>query len=222
MANNVTFWFDVSCPFCWITSRWIKEVEKVRDISVTWVPMSLSVLNDGRDELPQDYKDKMKANWGPARVFAAVATEQPDRVDALYTAMGTRIHNQGEGGKQGYGAYDAIIADALEDVGLPASYAAVANTETWDNALAAFHATAMDAVGNDVGTPVVKLGDTAFFWPRTHPNPAWRRSRNAFRRILPAGGLSTLLRDQTHPNRKPPVRLKLNRYRLHFQICAYT
>lgn len=165
MANNVTFWFDVSCPFCWITSRWIKEVEKVRDISVTWVPMSLSVLNEGCDELPEDYKEKMKANWGPARVFAAVATEQPDRVDALYTAMGTRIHNQGEGGKQGYGAYDAIIAEALEDVGLPASYAAVANTDTWDDTLTAFHTTAMDAVGNDVGTPVVKLGDTAFFGP---------------------------------------------------------
>lgn len=222
MANNVTFWFDVSCPFCWITSRWIKEVEKVRDISVIWVPMSLSVLNDGRDELPQDYKDKMKANWGPARVFAAVATEQPDRVDALYTAMGTRIHNQGEGGKQGYGAYDAIIADALEDVGLPASYAAVANTDTWDNAPRRIPRHRHGRSRKRRWNPRSQTRRHRIFRPRTHPNPAWRRSRNTFRRILPAGGLSTLLRDQTLPNRKPPVRLKLNRYRLHFQICAYT
>ena len=72
MSEKVTFWFDVSCPFCWITSRWIKEVEQVRDITIDWVPMSLSVLNDGRD-LDPDYMKKMEANWGPARVFAAVA-----------------------------------------------------------------------------------------------------------------------------------------------------
>ena len=72
MSEKVSFWFDVSCPYCWVTSRWIKEVEKVRDIEVEWIPMSLSVLNEGRDYLPEDYRRKMEANWGPARVFAAV------------------------------------------------------------------------------------------------------------------------------------------------------
>ena len=120
MTQKVTFWFDVSCPFCWLTSRWVKEVEKVRDISVDWVPMSLSVLNDGRD-LPTDYASKMEANWGPARVFAKVKAEAPEKIDELYTAMGTLIHPGGESGKQGFGAYDAVIAQALEKVGLDAS-----------------------------------------------------------------------------------------------------
>ncbi|MCZ9310020.1 DsbA family protein [Corynebacterium uberis] len=162
-TQAVTFWFDVSCPFCWQTSRWIKEVEKVRDITVDWVPMSLSVLNEGRD-LDPAYMGKMKANWGPARVFAAVKTEHPDKVDELYTAMGTIVHPGGESAKGGYGAYKQVIADALEQVGLP-EYAAVAETEDWDDALRAFHQGAMDAVGDEVGTPVIKLGDTAFFGP---------------------------------------------------------
>ena len=88
MTEHVTFWFDTTCPFCWQTSRWIKEVEKVRDIEIEWVPMSLAVLNDGRD-IPEDYAAMMEANWGPARVFAKVKQEQPEKVDELYTAMGT-------------------------------------------------------------------------------------------------------------------------------------
>lgn len=164
MSENVTFYFDVSCPFCWQTSRWIKEVEKVRDIEVEWVPMSLAVLNDGRD-LPADYARKMEANWGPARVFAKVKAEEPGKVDELYTVMGELVHPGGEGGKEGYGAYDAVIAEALEKVGLPASFAEVANTSDDDDLLRGYHQQAMDAVGDDVGTPVVKLGDTAFFGP---------------------------------------------------------
>lgn len=113
MTTPVKFWFDASCPFAWATSRWIKEVEKVRDIAVEFEPMSLSVLNDGRD-LDPEYMEMMEANWGPARVFAKVKTEQPEKVDELYTAMGTLIHAKGNGGKKGDGGYDGIIAQALE------------------------------------------------------------------------------------------------------------
>ncbi|SIS51296.1 Predicted dithiol-disulfide isomerase, DsbA family [Corynebacterium appendicis CIP 107643] len=164
MTEQVTFWFDVACPFCWQTSRWMKEVEKVRDVNVEWVPMSLAVLNDGAD-IPADYAKAMEANWGPARVFAKVKAEAPEKIDELYTAMGTLVHPGGEGGKKGYGAYDEIIAKALEEVGLDASYADVANTDDYDEKLRGYHQGAMDAVGDEVGTPVLKLGDTAFFGP---------------------------------------------------------
>lgn len=168
--REVKFFFDVSCPFCWITSRWIKEAEQVRDLAIDWVPMSLSVLNEGRDYLPADYQAKMEANWNPARMFARVKQENPDKVDALYTALGTKLHNEGQGGKQGYGAYDELATAALIEVGLLPAGATVADAASYfssdnDEALRAFHAQAMAKVGDEVGTPVVQLGDTAFFGP---------------------------------------------------------
>ncbi|MEJ4094444.1 disulfide bond formation protein DsbA [Corynebacterium accolens] len=164
MTTPVKFWFDASCPFAWATSRWIKEVEKVRDIAVEFEPMSLSVLNDGRD-LDPEYMEMMEANWGPARVFAKVKTEQPEKVDELYTAMGTLIHAKGNGGKKGDGGYDEFIAQALEQVGLPADFAGVAHTEEYDEKLREYHHNGISSVGDEVGTPVIKLGDTAFFGP---------------------------------------------------------
>ena len=164
MTQQVKFWFDVSCPFAWQTSRWMKEVEKVRDIEIEWVPMSLAVLNDGRD-IPEDYAAMMEANWGPARVFAKVKEEAPEKVDELYTAMGTLVHPGGESMKKGYGAYDEVIAKALAEVGLPEHFAEVANTSDADDLLRGYHATAIEAVGDDVGTPVVSLNGTAFFGP---------------------------------------------------------
>lgn len=164
MAEKVTFWFDCVCPFAWVTSRWIKEVEKVRDIEVTFQPMSLSVLNEGRDLSPQ-YLASMEAAWGPARVAAHVAVNAPDKLEAYYDAMGERIHNQGEGGKTGAGAYSDIIAAALADAALPADYAAAAESKECEEKLREFHAAAIDEVGDEVGTPVIKLGDTAFFGP---------------------------------------------------------
>ena len=164
MTTPVKFWFDASCPFAWATSRWIKEVEKVRDITVEFEPMSLSGLNDGRD-LDPEYMEMMEANWGPARVFAKVKTEQPEKVDELYTAMGTLIHAKGNGGKKGDGGYDEIIAQALEQVGLPADFAEVARTEEYDEKLSEYHHNGISSVGDEVGTPVIKLGDTAFFGP---------------------------------------------------------
>lgn len=165
----VTLYFDAICPFAWVTSRWIKEVEAVRDIKVTFAPMSLAVLNEGRD-LPEEYAAGMEAAWGPALVAAAVATKDPEKVDALYTALGTRIHDQGQGGRQGEGGYEDLIAEVLEEVGLSADYAEAAKVrgdgeDSWEPALRSYQSTAISKVGDDVGTPVVELSGRAFFGP---------------------------------------------------------
>lgn len=167
MADRDTadFWFDPLCPWAWMTSRWMLEVEKVRPVDVRWHVMSLSILNDGRD-VSEDYQELMRKGRGPVRVVnAARELHGPEHVLPLYTAMGNRIHPGGEED------FDKVIAGALQEVGLPAELAAQATSAEHDESLHASHRAGIEQVGEDVGTPIIAVNGVAFFGPVVTPAP---------------------------------------------------
>jgi 2-hydroxychromene-2-carboxylate isomerase len=162
---SVEMWFDPICPWAWLTSRWLMEVEQVRDVDVTWSVMSLAVLNDGR-ELPSEYRSMMERSWGPVRVLAAAARDHgPTVTKPLFDAMGTRIHLGGEDD------YLKVIAAALQEVGLPADLLGFATTSDVDDEVRASHDRAIALVGEEVGTPVIAMAGSAFFGPVVTPAP---------------------------------------------------
>jgi 2-hydroxychromene-2-carboxylate isomerase len=172
--TSAEFWFDPLCPWAWMTSRWMMQVEDVRPVDVTWSVMSLAVLNEGRD-LPDSYREMMDRAWGPVRVIIAAAAEHGDKViKPLYDAMGTRRH---PGGQQDWAT---IIAESLAEVGLPAELADVAGTDEVDALLRESHAEGIGLVGEDVGTPVVAIDGVGFFGPVITPAPTGEAAGRLF------------------------------------------
>jgi protein-disulfide isomerase-like protein with CxxC motif len=166
MATTADFWFDPACPWAWITSRWMLEVEKVRDVRVRWHVMSLAILNGGRDELPEKYREAMKLTWGPVRVCtAAEQSHGSDVLLPLYTAMGNQFHVTKAPRER------ATVEAALTDAGLPTGLADAMDDTSYDEAIARSHQEGMDPVGEDVGTPVIHVAGNAIFGPVVTPAP---------------------------------------------------
>ena len=145
------------------------EVEQVRPVRTDWRIMSLAYLNlvqhEGKDLSPE-YLERMAQAWGPIRVVAAAAKERGnDVLGPIYTAIGTRFHNEGRREDP------AVITEALEEVGLPASLASAAQSDEFDEQIKASHNEAFDVVGTDVGTPVIGIRGQVIFGPVITPAP---------------------------------------------------
>ncbi|MDA8282930.1 MAG: disulfide bond formation protein DsbA [Actinomycetota bacterium] len=202
-ASRVDLWVDPICPYAWMTSRWLLEVERVRSITVRFHVMSLSVLNDGRQDLPERYRRLLDVGWGPVRV--AIAAEQAhgqEVLRALYGALGTSLHPQGRDiGRD-------LYLDALSDVGLPTSLADAAESTDFDQALRASHHAGMDPVGDDVGTPVIHApgpdGEpVAFFGPVVIPAPKGEAAGRLWDGVLLVAGTDGFFELKRSRTREP-------------------
>ena len=162
----VDFWFDALCPWAWITSRWMLEVQQVRPVEVTWHAMSLAVLNEGKADMPERYQELMAQAWGPMRVV--IAAEQkfgPSVVEPLYTALGNRFHLEKAPKDR------PTIEAALAEAGLPADLADAMDSTEYDDALRASHREGIERVGYEVGTPIISVNGTSIFGPVVSPIP---------------------------------------------------
>ncbi len=175
MKQSVDLWVDPICPWAWITSRWLLEAKTVREIDVTFHTMSLAILNDGRD-VGEEYRDLMRQAWGPVRVMIAVEQRYgPERLEAFYGAFGQRYHLQRQN--------EDLLAtsrSALGDVGLDAALTDAALSDQLDEDLRTSHFAGMNPVGFDVGTPVLHVGDVAFFGPVVTPAPRGQAAGTLF------------------------------------------
>jgi 2-hydroxychromene-2-carboxylate isomerase len=193
-AVPADFWFDPVCPWAWMSSRWMLEVEKVRDVEVRWHVMSLSYLNEGR-EVPEEYQAVMAEAWGPVRVVIAAAAQHGEEVVLpLYTALGTRFHLEKLPKDR------ATVEAGLIEVGLPTELADAMTSTEWDEQLKASHHAGMDQVGMEVGTPVIAAEGVAFFGPVVSPAPkgeAAGRLWDGVRLVAGTDGFFELKRSRT-------------------------
>jgi len=162
----VDFWFDPACPWAWITSRWLLEAEKVRPLEPRWHVMSLAVLNEDKEDLPEKYREGLAKAWGPVRVCAAAEAKYgPEVLGPLYTAIGTRFHNEQLPRER------ETIEAALAEAGLPSELADAMDSTEYDEAVRASHSEGIERVGYEVGTPIITVEGTSIFGPVVSPIP---------------------------------------------------
>lgn len=192
---DVDFWFDPLCPWAWITSRWMLEVQQVRPVRVRWHVMSLAMLNENKEGLPDRYREAMRTAWGPVRV--CIAAEQKfgsEVLGPLYAALGTRFHL--EKAQKDRPTIEAALAEA----GLPAELADAMESTEYDEALRASHCDGMDRVGYEVGTPVISVNGFSCFGPVVTPIPrgeAAARLWDGFLLVTGTDGFFELKRSRT-------------------------
>jgi 2-hydroxychromene-2-carboxylate isomerase len=193
----VDFWFDPSCPWAWMTSRWVDEVARHRNLDVTWHVMSLSVLNEDKD-VSDEYRAFLPRTLRYARLVAAAKELHGQQiVKPLYDALGARIH-VGQSTD-----VEAVLAGALPEVGLPADFARYADSDEFDEQLRASHFDGISRVGQDVGTPVIAVNGVAFFGPVISPSPKGEQALTLWDGVVAAASYDGFFELKRSRTRKP-------------------
>lgn len=181
-TTPVDFWFDPSCPWAWMTSRWVDEVAALRNLDVTWHVMSLAVLNEDKD-----VSEERRAFFPRALRYTRLVTAVGELhgaalVKPLYDALGTRIHPGASTD------VDTVIAEALAEIGLPAELAAYSESDEFDEQMRASHFEGIGRVGQDVGTPVISVNGAAFFGPVISPAPKGEQAATLWDGVVALAG----------------------------------
>jgi 2-hydroxychromene-2-carboxylate isomerase len=199
-TTTVDFWFDPVCPWAWITSRWMLEVEQVRPVNTRWNLMSLAYLNLTQHEgkgLSEEYLERMEQAWGPVRICAAAAEQKgEDILLPLYTAIGTRFHNEQRRGAES-------LAEAVAEVGLDAGILDAATRTALDDRIKESHQRGMGQVGLDVGTPVISVEGCAFFGPVVTPAPRGEAAGRLWDGVLAVTGTDGFFELKRTRDRRP-------------------
>lgn len=161
--QHVDFWFDPLCPWAWMTSRWMEEVERIRDVEVQWRIISLGILNE--DNAENQHRGHAESMWLVRVVEAAAQSHGEQYYKKLYDEMGTRRH---PGGVEDL---ERIIRESLEAVGLPAELARAKDSAEYDDAIRTSTEAAQEMAGQDIGTPCIAVNGTGFFGPVFTPAP---------------------------------------------------
>ena len=197
--ETVDFWFDPVCPWAWITSRWMLEVEQVRPVETSWHVMSLAYLNLRQTdrELSDEYKQRLEQAWGPVRVCAAAAREKGDDIlGPLYTAIGTRFHNEKNRGLE-------ALTEAVAEVGLQDDILAAAVSDEFDEEIKKSHHAGIDLVGVEVGTPIIRFRDFAVFGPVVTPIPRGEEAGRLWDAVEIISGVDGFFELKRSRDRKP-------------------
>ena len=164
--TDVTFYFDPSCPWTWMTSRWLVDAAGQTGTEVEWRSLSLGVLNAGR-EIPEQYLAPMDAAKGVHRVMAALrAAGRNDLIGELYGEYGRRTFLGGAAGSA------ELVRDVVQAVGA-GEWAPAADDASFDAAIEASTAEALELAGPDIGSPVLAWGEPrqGVFGPIVSPSP---------------------------------------------------
>lgn len=191
--TRVDMWFDPVCPWAWMTSRWVDEVARQRDIDATWHIMSLAILNENNTD--NSHAEAHKKSYALGQVVTAVDQELGNaKTKALYDALGQRIHVDGRG------IDDTVLTEAVAEVEIPQELVDRALAGEFDEAYRASHTDGITRVGQDVGTPVIAVNDVAFFGPVISPAPKGEDALRLFDGVVMAAsydGFFELKRSRT-------------------------